>query len=207
MMTCTRAQRLVVALTAASAVAVCGVLFLRHRVEIFVLPPLFREVLRLHELRGAEKAVERRQELNEKLSRAAGELIRLQRPEFERGSDFRVDSVKTQGGGRAFVIAYRGPEGPVATDPEVLDAGLHFIAADAGGRLFGADFQVPPWPSGVCAYQGHMKIEGAGEGPDILAVPGDAGYFLSVDSRGIVPRGAVPQFMFPAPDLAAPRVS
>ena len=80
-----KTRRLLVVALGFGALAVCGVVFIRYRLELFVLPSRLREILRLEEQLQAVENQERSQEIEAEITRAATELIRLQRPDFAAG--------------------------------------------------------------------------------------------------------------------------
>jgi hypothetical protein len=181
-----RWQRLILAAVALGAFGLSGCFLVRYGVELVVLPGRFHEVLRLHDLRVRQRFDVR--SADEKLTRAADELIRLQRPGFAGGSDYGVLPVRTHEGAEAFVLTYRAGEPPAVEKPGMLEAGLHLVAIDGRGRLFGSDFQSPPSRH----FFGPHFTQTPGDGGSVIAVSGDPAYFLSVDARPAGGGDAVP---------------
>lgn len=205
---------------ALSSIALAAILLIGYRLDLFVLPGRMREVERLFEdfrtgenrlQEEIEKHRDRGDEIvrlhwarKKSLDRSVADLIRLQRPDFG-GGDFRIESVRTHEGGKAFVVGYHDNESYVEEAGFIW--GLRTIAINSRGRLLGEDIQVPRWDNSQCFGQGLSKVAAEGGGPDVILVSGDVGYSFSVDARGIVPRGALPAVSNSQPERDGPRLS
>jgi hypothetical protein len=163
--------------------------------ELFLLPPRMREVERCLEARLHPQG-SRSESVHKELGRAVENLIRLQRPEFE-GIVCGLEPIRTHEGRAAYLASYRGRKPPFLLDYEgALCRGLSFIAIDRRGRIFGEAFEVPPWDNAMEVSQMYGKAAAPESEPEVLQVCSDAHYSLSVDARGIVPRGARPNVNF-----------
>jgi hypothetical protein len=218
-----RVTKVLVTVLALAALSVSLILFIGHRVELFVLPARLREVLRLHALceeerhalneeagklnpaRSADDLKKSFYQHKEQLSRALQQLVRVQRPDFESAGFRAIEPMRTEEGSQAYVIKYAVEGGQLGeTD---LVTGLRIIAVDARGRLRGEAYSAPPWPGALCFVQ-HCAVETKENRPDTLMIGGSPACSFTMDSSGLVPRGALLQTCFPGgPSESAPRIS
>lgn len=210
--------KLLVLATALAAAVGAAVLLYGFRLELFVLPWKLRRILELkqqvselNEMNAGDRSDQQevlRSRIEKELRRALEEIILAQRPDFGLIRWPDIVDVKTHEGVTAYVLLYWGEEQGLELKTESYLAGKHLMALDSRGRIFGCDFLAPPWPGAICFGQGSWKTDRELVDHDVIAVAGDVGYGFSVDSSGIVPRGAVAQFAFGGPpDLRAGRLS
>jgi hypothetical protein len=212
--------RLVVLALAAAAAALAGWAWHR-RVDLFQVPALWRTVRRLETDRSAFLAVE-----NRGLSRfdvALSRLIRLQRPGFLGGKEFRLIPLRGRDVGKVVVAVYdpldEDFEVPVGKD-EVPEVVVYFcncdfltaLALDASGRVLGEPLGIEVWGSSPERYN---VVSRPSEVHDVLRIatrvdchacrdtsswfPAPARLEVSVDSDGLAVHGLVA-----SDDLAAP---
>jgi hypothetical protein len=175
-----RARRVLLAGLFLAAAGTAGTVVYLRRVELFILPRLWREVVEMHARSEPWEPLDWRALPNIELDEALRRLWTLQRPrgreEAEDASAFGLKRLWAEGGREAWVFLKReGSSGP-----------LELVLLDARGRLVGEPLVVSLPDAGISVVSGQDE-------QDLLALESsESELFLalySVDGRGLVPRG------------------